>query len=220
VAFWKRKTEHGRDLGHQALEHLDSLYGTAMRLTGNRSRAEDLVQDTFVRALRFSDKFDPGTNLRAWLYRIMFNLFINHCRRERRGREIREGPEQADMLERMVPAAHLAPCAKPEEYYFEKLFSDEVVEALDTLPQDFKLVVLLADINGFSYKQISDILGIPVGTVMSRLHRGRRALQDKLYRYAVAEGYVRPRADPDREAESAPARLEDYRRRRGGRGNG
>ncbi len=209
-------TGHSRrkrdSFGEQALEHMDALYGTALRLTSRAAAAEDLVQDTYVRALRFSNKFDPGTNLRAWLFRIMFNLFINRCRRDRRGREIHEGHEQADMLQRMLPDEHLAPSSRPEEFFFEKLFSDDVVEALDELPLDFKMVVLLADVNGFSYKQISDILGIPVGTVMSRLHRGRRALRTRLHDFAVEEGYIRSRT-PDA-VESQPADLEAYRRRK------
>lgn len=215
--FSKKKDSQHREFCDEAVEHLDALYGTALRLTSSPTRAEDLVQDTFVRALRFRDKFDPGTNLKAWLFRVMFNLFINQIRREKRGRQIKEGHEQSDMIQRMLPDEHLAPTAKPEEYFFEKLFSDDVVRALSDLAPDFKMVVLLADVNGFSYKQISDILGIPVGTVMSRLHRGRRALREKLHGFAVAEGYIRPADD---EAESQPpADLEAYRRRkRAGRG--
>lgn len=214
-----RNQRHQDSFGEQALEHLDALYGTALRLTGSAAQAEDLVQDTYLRALRFSHKFDPGTNLRAWLFRIMFNLFINLCRRNRRGREIHEGHEKADMLQRMLPDEHLAPTSQPEEYFFEKLFSDDVVQALDELPLDFKMVVLLADVNGFSYKQISDILGIPVGTVMSRLHRGRRALRTKLHSFALEEGYIRsaPRAGDA----APPADLEAYRKRkRSGREEG
>jgi RNA polymerase sigma-70 factor (ECF subfamily) len=197
------------------VEHLDALYGTALRLTGAPARAEDLVQDTYVRALRFEDKFDPGTNLKAWMFRIMFNLFINQIRREKRGRQIKEGHEQPDMVQRMLPDEHLAPTARPEEYFFEKLFSDDVIRALSELSPDFKMVVLLADVNGFSYKQISDILGIPVGTVMSRLHRGRRALRDKLHAFAVTEGYIRSEQADDEASESEPpADLEAYRRRK------
>ncbi len=208
--FVGRNSSKQEAFGDQALEHLDALYGTALRLTGAQAPAEDLVQDTFVKALRFRNKFAPGTNLRAWLFRIMFNLFINNYRRARRGREIREGHEQADMLQRVLPDEHLAPTSRPEEYFFEKLFSDDVVQALDELPRDFKMVVLLADVNGFSYKQISDILGIPVGTVMSRLHRGRRALRGALYNYALEGGYIRPAGKAFESAE--PTSLEEYRR--------
>lgn len=210
--FWKKGKSDSEDFGEQALEHMDALYGTALRLTGGPAPAEDLVQDAYVRALRFRHKFDPGTNLRAWLFRIMFNLFINGIRRNKRGREIREGHEQADMLQRMLPEEHLAPTNRPEEFFFEKLFSDDVVRALDALSPDFKMVVLLADVNGFSYKQISDILGIPVGTVMSRLHRGRRALRGSLHEYALSEGLIQ--AETDRDSDGEPASLDDYRRRK------
>ena len=207
-----RKKSEQEAFGEQAFEHLDVLYGTALRLTGAQAQAEDLVQDTFVRSLRFRNKFDPGTNLRAWLFRIMFNLFINKFRRAKRGREIHEGHEQADMLQRTLPDEHLAPTSKPEEYFFEKLFSDDVVRALDELPGDFKMVVLLADVNGFSYKQISDILAIPVGTVMSRLHRGRRTLRGALHKYALEAGYIRP--DGKTGEPTGATSLDEYRQRR------
>lgn len=210
--FSKRKDKQYQEFCDQAVEYLDALYGTALRLTSAPARAEDLVQDTYVRALRFRDRFDPGTNLKAWMFRIMFNLFINQIRREKRGRQIKEGHEQPDMLQRMLPDEHMAPTSRPEEYFFEKMFSDEVIRALSELTSDFKMVVLLADVNGFSYKQISDILGIPVGTVMSRLHRGRRALRDKLHAFALAEGYIRQ--DSEESESEPPADLEAYRRRK------
>jgi RNA polymerase sigma-70 factor (ECF subfamily) len=204
--FYRKKKQDQNEFGQQALEYLDALYGTALRVTGSQAQAEDLVQDTFVRALRFWDKFDPGTNLRAWLFRMMFNLFFNQCRRTRRGREIHEGHEQADLVQKVLPDEHLAPTAKPEEFFFEKLFSDDVVHALDDLPSDFKMVVLLADIDSFSYKQISDILSIPVGTVMSRLHRGRRMLRHSLYAFALEEGYIKE------DDSSTPMDLAAYRK--------
>ena len=197
----------------EALEHLDVLYGTALRMTTNVDQAEDLVQDTYLRALRFHKKYQPGTNLKAWLFRMMVNLFINRYRRARRGREIHEGIERYDVVERMVPAEQLAKTGKPEEYFFERLFSDDVVLAINGLPHDFKMVVLLADVNDFSYAQIAEILGIPVGTVMSRLHRGRKLLRAALYAFAVEEGYIKPE---DRE-ESAPTDLLSYRKKKNGR---
>jgi RNA polymerase sigma-70 factor (ECF subfamily) len=204
VLFARNKKET-EAFEQQALEYLDVLYGTALRLTTNQSQAEDLVQDTYLRALRFRHRFDPGTNLRAWLFKMLMNLFINKYRRDRRGRELREGFERHDVAEKVMPQERLTPTTQPEEYFFEKLFSDDVVQALDELPADFKMVVLLADVNGFGYSQIADILGIPVGTVMSRLHRGRRLLRQKLYAFAVAEGYVRPASDRE------PADLQAYR---------
>lgn len=196
-----------------ALEHLDALYGTALRMTARVEEAEDLVQDTFLRALRFYKKFQAGTNLKAWLFRMMVNLFINKYRRARRGREIHEGIERYDVMERMVPAEQLARTGKPEEFFFEKLFSDDVVAAIDELPHDFKMVVLLADVNDFSYAQIAEILGIPVGTVMSRLHRGRKLLRAALYSFAVEEGYIKP----EDKGQATPTDLESYRKKKNGR---
>jgi RNA polymerase sigma factor, sigma-70 family len=194
------------------MEHINSLYGTALRMTKQKAAAEDLVHDTFVRALSFQNRFDPGTNLKAWLFKMMINLFINKYRRERRGKEIQNGIESEDLVERIIPQEQMAAHTKPEEYFFERLFSDDVVNAFDSLPHEFKVVVLLADINGFSYQQIAEILGIPVGTVMSRLHRGRRMLRVSLYEFAVAEGYVKR----TNETEKMPTSLQAYRERRSG----
>lgn len=196
-----------------ALEHLDALYSTALRMTANVAEAEDLVQDTYLRALRFYKKFQADTNLKAWLFRMMVNLFINKYRRARRGREIHEGLERYDVMERVLPGEQLARTGKPEEFFFEKLFSDDVVTAIDELPHDFKMVVLLADVNDFSYAQIAEILDIPVGTVMSRLHRGRKLLRAALYSFAVEEGYIKPEAGDA----AAPADLDSYRKKKNGR---
>lgn len=209
---FSEKTSSRQKFEEAALEHIDALYGTALRMTGQVAEAEDLVQDTFVRAIRFRRKFEPGTNLRAWLFKMMVNLFINRYRRARRAHEIREGAERYEMLERMYPAERLAATNEPQEHFFEKLFSDDVVAALDALPHDFKMVVLLADVNEFSYAEIADILGIPVGTVMSRLHRGRKQLRGALYEFAVEEGYIKPVCDDSRG--EPPADLARYRQRR------
>jgi RNA polymerase sigma-70 factor (ECF subfamily) len=212
LIFGSKKTSRAA-FEKTALEHLDALYGTALRMTTKVEDAEDLVQDTYLRALRFYKKFQAGTNLKAWMFRMMVNLFINKYRRARRGREIHEGIERYDVMERMVPAEQLARTGKPEEFFFEKLFSDDVVAAIDELPHDFKMVVLLADVNDFSYAQIAEILDIPVGTVMSRLHRGRKLLRAALYSFAVEEGYIKP-GEEDR---AAPADLESYRKKKNGR---
>jgi len=209
--FFLAKKKASQVFEQAVLEHLDALYGTALKMTGQVAEAEDLVQDTFLRAIRFHRKFEPGTNLKAWLFKMMVNLFINRYRRKRRSREIQEGSERHEMLERMYPSDQLASTSKPEEYFFEKLFSDDVVAALCELPHDFKMVVLLVDVNDFSYAQVADILGIPVGTVMSRLHRGRKLLQSSLYAFAVREGYVKN----DQEAEQ-PSDLTSYRKKKQG----
>jgi RNA polymerase sigma-70 factor (ECF subfamily) len=178
-----------------ALQHLDILYRTALRMTSQPAEAEDLVQDTYLRSLKFHKKFQPGTNLKAWLFKMMINLFINKYRRQQKTKEIQEGTGRQDLLERTLTPDQLASTTRPQEYFFEKMFSDEVVLAIDSLPQDFKLVVLLADVNEFSYSKISEILDIPVGTVMSRLHRGRKMLKESLYQFAIEEGYVKTSGD-------------------------
>jgi RNA polymerase sigma-70 factor (ECF subfamily) len=223
--WFKWKKSDRQSFEEQALEHLDLLYGTALRLTGRSADAEDLVHDTYLRALRFRHRFEPGTNLKAWMFKMMFNLFVNRYRRDRRGREIREGHEREDLSARLNPDDGLAPTLRPEEHFFERLFSDDVVRALDEVPPDFRMVVILADLDGFSYRQISEILGIPVGTVMSRLHRGRRLLRTALYEFALREGYIKPTSAPaggaaDEVAEEV-ADLDAYRlRRSGGRAGG
>jgi RNA polymerase sigma-70 factor, ECF subfamily len=208
--FFRKHKKSDDKFEEQILGYLDALYGTALRMTAQEAAAEDLVQDTYLRATRFHNKFQEGTNLKAWLFKMMVNLFINNYRRDRRSREIREGTERQDMVERTVTSGKLNAASAPEEYFFEKLFSDDVIAALDDLPHDFKMVVLLVDINEFSYAQVATILSIPVGTVMSRLHRGRRLLRSALYNFAVDEGYIKPK-DP---AKDQPADLASFRERK------
>jgi len=208
--FFEKTRKNKQKMEKAALEHLDALYGTAMRMTGRVADAEDLVQDTYLRALRFRDKFEPGSNLKAWLFKMMVNLFINKYRRHKRTRELREGIERHDLLQRQFTQEKLAATEGPEEHFFERLFSDDVVNALGELPHDFKMVVLMVDINDFSYAEVADILGIPVGTVMSRLHRGRRLLRANLHSFAVREGYIK-----EKKEDNEPADLEEFRQRRG-----
>ncbi len=201
----KNKTEK---FAEQVMEHLDALYATALRLSHNRPDAEDLAHDTCVRAVRFQERFQPGTNLRAWLMRMMVNLFINGYRRGRRGEEIIQGAERESLLERSYAEEKLSASGRPEEFFFETLFSEDVVRALEELPLEFRLAILLVDVDEFSYAQAAEILDIPIGTVMSRLHRGRRMLRARLYGFALAEGYIRS----GQEGELAD--LEQYRRNR------
>lgn len=177
------------------LEHMDSLYGAALRLTRSPKDAEDLVQDTFLKAFRFFDSFEKGTNIKAWLFKIQTNTFINKYRRKVKERELAETPAEDVVLDRFVSSEQVRAVQDPEGDFFGKLLSDEVVDALDQVPVDFRMVVILADIQGFSYKEIADIVGCPVGTVMSRLFRGRRILQKHLYEYAIAEGIITPERD-------------------------
>lgn len=192
------------------LEHMDALYGAALRLTRSAKDAEDLVQDTFLKAFRFFDSFERGTNIKAWLFKIQTNTFINKYRRKVKEREVAEAPAEDVVLDRFVSAEQVRALQDPEGDFFGQLLSDEVVEALEQVPVDFRMVVILADIQGFSYKEIAEIVGCPVGTVMSRLFRGRRLLQKQLYEYAIREGIISPEVD----AEGQPISLEDYRERK------
>ncbi|MEM9652763.1 MAG: sigma-70 family RNA polymerase sigma factor [Actinomycetota bacterium] len=167
-----------------------SLYSTAVRLTGNRTDAEDLVQETYLRAYRSYAGFQEGTNLRAWLFRILTNAHINRYRaRQRRPDETElDDIEDLYLYRRLQDQTRYGQSAEDQ---LMDLFSEaEVVTAVEGLPDAYRMTVLLADVEGFSYKEIADILDIPVGTVMSRLHRGRKTLQKELYDFAEARGLV------------------------------
>ena len=192
------------------LEHMDALYGAALRLTRSPKDAEDLVQDIYLKAFRFFASFEKGTNIKAWLFKIQTNTFINRYRRKVKEREVAETPAEDIVLDRFVSADQVRALQDPETDFFSKLLSDEVVEALDQVPVDFRMVVVLADIQGFSYKEIAEIVGCPVGTVMSRLFRGRRILQKHLYDYAIREGII----SPDTTQEGEPVDLDAFRNRK------
>ncbi|MFI5288985.1 MAG: sigma-70 family RNA polymerase sigma factor [Polyangia bacterium] len=173
-----------------ALGHLDALYATGLRMTRDPRDAEDLVQDTMLAAFRFFHRFEPGTNCKAWLFKILTNTFINKYRKRMREREVREvldqEPAPSMMSEDVAEASR-----DPEGTMAGALISDDVKRALDAVPYDYRLAVVLCDLEEFSYKEIADIMDCPVGTVMSRLHRGRRLLQKTLREYAIREGYVK-----------------------------
>jgi RNA polymerase sigma-70 factor (ECF subfamily) len=188
-------------------EHLDALYAAAIRLTRNGRDAEDLVQDAVLRAYRFFDRFERGTNFRAWLFRILTNSFINKYRRSAKERSIVDGPEREAVHEQFVSRDAADHAADPERHFFDRLVSDDVVKAIDALPVDFRMVVILADVQDFSYREIADVLDIPVGTVMSRLFRGRRLLEKALLDYAAEAGFAPARADGSID-------LQEYRRSR------
>lgn len=156
-----------------ALNYLDSLYGTALRLTRNEADAQDLVQDTYVKAFRSAKQFKPGTNLKAWLFTILHNTFRN--RRRDSGRDpVEVDSEQVDLSRTVDPAA------TPEEQLLRAAMGPDLQAALDSLPEAFREAVWLRDVEEFSYSQIAEMLGIPVGTVMSRISRGRRMLYESL----------------------------------------
>jgi RNA polymerase sigma-70 factor, ECF subfamily len=169
---------------------LSSLYGAALRLTRNPADAEDLVQETYLRAFRGFAGFQEGTNLKAWLYRILTNSFINTYRKKQREPRFVEGPDDIDewYLFDKLGARSVEPSAEVE--VLDKIPDESVKAALESLPENFRLPVLLADVEGFSYKEIAEIMDTPVGTVMSRLHRGRKALQKALWDTAKERGLV------------------------------
>ncbi|HEU5424074.1 MAG TPA: sigma-70 family RNA polymerase sigma factor [Nitrolancea sp.] len=174
-------------LESEALGQIDALYRTAVRLTRNPADAEDLVQETYLRAFRGLDRFQPGTNLRAWLFKILTNAFINEYRRRSR----QPKSTSLDDTEEYYVYAHLIDSGiqpssrRPEDEVLASITDESVVRALEALPEEFRQVVLLADVEGFAYREIAEIMDIPIGTVMSRLHRARRRLQRSL-----VESYV------------------------------
>ncbi|MBI5511151.1 MAG: sigma-70 family RNA polymerase sigma factor [Deltaproteobacteria bacterium] len=190
-----KKTSNLDDFEALLEAHLDGLFRVALRYTRDRAQAEDLVQDTVVRALRFRDKFEPGTNFKAWTYTILTHTFIHKYRRQKREHEILEGASRADALRQLSSEVTRDTATRPEEVYLDRMLSDEVLAALDQLPEEFRTVVVLCDLEGLSYKEIADAVGSPVGTVMSRLYRGRRLLESKLHALAVERGIVRPDRD-------------------------
>jgi RNA polymerase sigma-70 factor (ECF subfamily) len=171
----------------QTMDLMPSLYAAALRMTRNRADAEDLVQETYLRAYRGFGGFEEGTNLKAWLYRILTNTYINSYRAKKRRPDETDLDEVEDLyLYRRIGGLEAALAGRSAEEELLDRFSDaEVKEAIEDLPETFRMAVLLADVEGFSYKEIAEILDIPIGTVMSRLHRGRKALQRRLYQFAV-----------------------------------
>ena len=172
----------------QAVPFMDSIYAAALRLTRNPSDAEDLVQETYLKAYRGFGGFEQGTNLRAWLYRILTNTFINTYRSKKRRPDETQFDEVEDLyLYRRLGGLEAATVGRSAEDELLDWFSEaEVKNALEALPEQFRMAVLLADVEGFSYKEIAEMVDVPIGTVMSRLHRGRKAMQRELYEFAKA----------------------------------
>jgi RNA polymerase sigma-70 factor, ECF subfamily len=173
----------------EALVHADALYGAALRMTRDRHDAEDLLQETYLKAFRAYPRFEEGTNLRAWLFRILTNTYISTYRKRQRSPLETDLDDVEDLyLYRRLAASGLNRSA--EDAALERLTAPEVLEALDELPEQFRLAVLLSDVEQFSYKEIAEITDVPIGTVMSRIHRGRKALQKALAPYATEQGLV------------------------------
>ena len=175
-----------------AMQFARQLYSAAMRMTRNRADAEDLVQETYLKAYRAYDSFEEGTNLKAWLYRILTNTYINKYRKEsRRPSEVDLGAVEDLYLYRRMGSEETAEAARTtEDRVLDSLVESDIKKAVESLPENFRLPVLLADLEGFSYKEIAEILDIPIGTVMSRLHRGRKAMQKVLWDYAQSRGLL------------------------------
>lgn len=192
--FRKRKDREAFD--REAMPHMDALYGYAMHLTRNREDAEDLLQETYIKALRNWHRYENGTNCRAWLFRIMTNTFYNLARSRKRRPQV-ETDALPDVELQIAESYADSGIYRPlEEQVLDGVMSQYMQDALASLPEDFRTVLLLADLHDFSYKEIAEVCDCPVGTVMSRLYRARRAMQRKLLEHAVGEGIVeRPELD-------------------------
>lgn len=177
--------------------HVPALYRAAYHLVGNREDAQDLVQETFLRAWRSLDRFAPSSNPRAWLYKILMNLHVDFRRKTARRPEIADLVDMGEvddlyLYKNVVHAEDLAATDSPESAFFEGFLGDEVRHALAALPEQYKMTILLSAMEGFSYQEIAEVLGIPIGTVMSRLHRARTLLQKSLWDYCVQSGMCKP----------------------------
>ncbi len=174
-----------------ALQHLDELYATGLRYTKNEKDAEDLVQETFIKAYTNWHRFEKGTNCRAWLFTILTNTFINKYRRKKKEREILNADDLRPIEQNFFSRDSTEFYDSPEKEAIHKTFTPEIQESLSELSDEFRMVVILADLNDFAYKEIAYILDIPVGTVMSRLFRGRKMMREMLVETAYERGIIR-----------------------------
>jgi RNA polymerase sigma-70 factor, ECF subfamily len=213
MVFGFRRKKPAGEFEEAALVHLDALFGAALRLTRDPSEAQDLVQDALVRAYRFQHHFEPGTNLKAWLLRILTNTFINHYRRSARERRVLDNDDSSPVGDGVMSRAAMRGLTDATSVAQEGLLRNEIFAALDSLPEDYRIMIVLADIEELSYKEIAEAVDVPIGTVMSRLHRARKMMQKQLIEQAVQMGIVRPESAP---AADAPVDMQSYRKRKQG----
>jgi RNA polymerase sigma-70 factor (ECF subfamily) len=200
------------DFETQTMPYSDLLFGAALRMTRDEARAEDLVQETYLRAYRFWHRYEQGTNLKAWLLRIQTNEFINRYRKQKREKAVFDVHNYDTAIETYSDedTASLPPEVRTK--FLTELMGDEVIAALDKLPMDFRMVVMLVDINDLSYKEVAEVLDCPVGTVMSRLHRARKLMRSSLFEYAIDRGiFPKPSQQPEHVAS-----LQAYRMHKAG----
>jgi RNA polymerase sigma-70 factor, ECF subfamily len=176
------------DFNKEIIPHLDALYNFALRLTTDPNDAEDLVQDTIVKAYRFFNSYEKGTNAKAWLFRILKNSYINNYRKKSKKPQEVDYDEVSTFYETV--RAERTDTSDLEDKMYRELMDDDITNALEELPEDFRTVVLLCDVEGFTYEEIANMLDVPIGTIRSRLHRGRNLLKVQLMEYAQNRGFV------------------------------
>lgn len=193
LALESKQMANPDNFAQDAMPYMNQLFATAMRMTRNKADAEDLVQETFLKGYKAYGRFQEGTNLRAWLFRILTNSYINRYRKAQRTPAQSDIDDVADLyLYRRLGGAEGAALGKSaEDELFEQITDGDVLDAVESLPEKYRQAVLLADVEGFAYKEIAEILDMPIGTVMSRLHRGRKRLQESLYEFGRERGYIR-----------------------------
>jgi RNA polymerase sigma-70 factor (ECF subfamily) len=172
----------------EMVPHMSLLYNFALRTTGNTDDAKDLLQDTYLKAYRFIDKYERGTNAKAWLFRIMKNSFINDYRRQARTPEQVDYDEIQDYYD--LVKKHSDDSNDLRSQFFKNMLDDDIVKAMESLTEEFRTIIILSDLEGLTYEEIAEILEIPLGTVRSRLHRARKVMQQKLRKFAIREGYI------------------------------
>jgi RNA polymerase sigma-70 factor (ECF subfamily) len=193
LAFHSKKADAAKEFETNVLQHLDAMYAVARRLTRDPHTAEDLVHDATLKALKARHQFEAGTNLKAWLLRILTNTFINGYRRGGLERTTVEGASDgADpVADGWISAASMRAMREPEEEALRPVLRAELTKAIDELPEEYRVALVLCDVEELSYKEIADTMGTPIGTVMSRIHRARKILQDRLRSHAVAAGVLK-----------------------------